>query len=176
MIWIKNLKAPVSPGLFDTINHMHNHAPIDYICPICLGVQGIENDNTLMLQQDIVYKDKLVTAFINSFRIKNNPGHVIVVPNDHYENLYDLPSDLGVYIFNIAKKVAIAMKEAYGCDGITTVQNNEPAGGQHAFHYHLHIFPRYKNDYLHENMSNKQLAGPAKRKDFADKLRAKLLP
>lgn len=129
---------------------------------------------------DIVYIDEFVTAFINSFWIKHNLGHVIVVPNDHYENLYNLPDNLGAHIFSVAKKIAIAMKKSYKCDGITLLQNNEPAGGQHAFHYHLHyhlhIFPRYENDELHVNMMNKQLADPAKRKDFADKLRAKLLP
>jgi histidine triad (HIT) family protein len=153
---------------------MHNHASSDYKCPICLGVSGVESEDTLLRLTDIVYIDEFVTAFINSFWIKNNPGHVIVVPNDHYENLYDLPSDLGIHIFNIYKKVAVAMKEAYGCDGITTLQNNEPAGGQHAFHYHFHIFPRYEHDELHENMSNKQLADPAIRKDYAEKLRAHL--
>ncbi|MBP9670632.1 HIT family protein [Candidatus Woesebacteria bacterium] len=153
---------------------MHNHVSSDYICPICLGVAGVESEDTLMRLTDIVYIDEFVTAFINSFWIKNNPGHVIVVPNDHYENLYDLPTDLGAHIFRVAKKVAIAMKEAYRCDGITTLQNNEPAGGQHAFHYHHHIFPRYENDDLHENMSNKQLADPTIRKEYADKLRSSL--
>ena len=151
---------------------MHNHTSSDYICPICLGVSGVESEGTLLRLTDIVHIDEFVTAFINSFWIKNNPGHVIVVPNDHYENLYDLPSDLGIHIFNISKKVAIAMKEAYGCDGITTLQNNEPTGGQQAFHYHLHIFPRYEHDNLHENMSNKQLADPAKRKEYAETIRA----
>ncbi len=153
---------------------MHNHAKDDYICPICLGVQGVENDKTLLLQQDIVYFDELMTAFINSFWIKNNPGHVIVVPNDHYENLYDLPDELGSHIFAVAKKIAIAMKESYKCDGITTLQNNEPAGGQHAFHYHFHIFPRYANDDLHANMMDKQLADLTEREKFAIKLRASL--
>ncbi len=154
---------------------MDNHAPSDYICPICLGVAGVESEDTLLRLTDIVYKGEFVTAFINSFWIKNNPGHVIVVPNDHYENLYDLPSDLGAHIFAVAKKIAIAMKESYKCDGITTLQNNEPAGGQHAFHYHFHIFPRYDNDDLHANMMDKQLADPTKRKEYANKLR-KLLP
>ena len=153
---------------------MHNHTSADYICPICLGVSGVESEDTLLRLADIVYIDEFVTAFINSFWIKNNHGHVIVVPNDHYENLYDLPSDLGIHIFNISKKVAIAMKEVYGCDGITTLQNNEPAGGQHAFHYHFHIFPRYEKDDLHENMSKKQLADPSKRKEYADRLRQSL--
>lgn len=154
---------------------MYTHAPRDYVCPICLGVQGIENESTLLKLQDIVYVDELVTAFINSFWIKNNPGHVIVVPNTHYENIYDLPDNIGGHIHNISKKVALAMKEIYKCDGITTLQNNEPAGDQHAFHYHFHIFPRYTNDELHKNMTDKQLVDPSKRIIFADKLRSKLV-
>jgi len=153
---------------------MHNHAPSDYICPVCIGLSGVVSDKTLLLPQDIVYKDNLVTAFINSFWMKNNPGHVIVVPNEHFENIYDLPDELGAHIHKIAGKIAIAMKESYGCDGITTLQNNEPAGGQHAFHYHFQIFPRYDGDALHANMENKQFADPAARKPLADKLSSKL--
>jgi histidine triad (HIT) family protein len=123
---------------------------------------------------DIVYIDEFVTAFINSFWMKNNPGHVIVVPNDHYENIYDLPDDFGAHIFSVARKIATKMREVYGCEGITLLQNNEPAGGQHAFHYHLHIFPRYEGDDLHKHMDNKQLADPAHRLTFATKLRANL--
>ena len=149
---------------------MHNHAPADYICPVCLGINGEISDKTLLLPQDIIYSDNFCTAFINSFWIKNNPGHVIVVPNDHYENIYDMPDDLGAHIFSVARKIATKMREVYGCDGITLLQNNEPAGGQHAFHYHLHIFPRYEKDVLHKHMDNKQLADPAKRLVFATKL------
>lgn len=157
---------------------MYNHSPIDYACPICLGVNGVESSDTLLRLSDIVYVDEFVTAFINSFWIKNNPGHVIVVPNEHYENIYDLPIDLASHILNISKQIALAMKKTYKCEGITLLQNNEPAGGQHAFHYHLHIFPRYENDELHKHMDNKQIADPAKRKDYAEKLRAnfKLTP
>lgn len=155
---------------------MHNHALSNYICPVCLGVRGEVSDKTLLLPQDVIYQDKICTAFINSFWIKNNPGHVIVVPNNHYENVYDLPDNVGVHIFSVARKIATVMRNEYNCEGITLLQNNEPAGGQHAFHYHLHIFPRHEDDALHENMSNKQLADPAVRKEYADKLRSKLLP
>ena len=150
---------------------MYNHAPKDYVCPVCIGLSGEVSERTLLLAQDVVYKDDQVTAFINSFWIKNNPGHVIVVPNEHYENIYDIPDELAAHIHKIARKVALAMKEAYGCDGVTTLQNNEPAGGQHAFHYHFHIFPRYEHDALHANMEDKQFADPAARLAFAAKLK-----
>src|SRR5688500_5873523 len=109
-----------------------SNAPENYVCPICLGVQVIESPDTLMQPADIVYKDDLVTAFINSFFVGKNAGHVIVVPNEHFESLYTLPSEYGYRVFDVAQRVALAMKEVYGCEGITTRQNNEPAGDQHA--------------------------------------------
>lgn len=149
---------------------MYNHAPENYVCPICLGINGIENENTLIKQSDIVYRDNLVTALINSFFIKNNPGHVIVVPNKHFENIYDLPLEYSQRIFEVAQKIAIIMKKTYKCDGITTLQNNEPAGNQHAFHYHLHIFPRYTNDNLHQNIMDKKIATQEEKLDYARKI------
>src|SRR5438105_4908079 len=116
---------------------MYNHAPHDYKCPICIAIQGIENSDTLIAQSDIVYQDELVTAFISSFFIGKNPGHIIIVPNKHFENIYDIPDDYAHGIHEVAKKMALALKQASQCEGVTTLQNNEPAGNQHAFHYHF---------------------------------------
>lgn len=153
-----------------------SRAPKDYICPICLGVQGIENEHTVMKQTDVIYKDDLVTAFVNSFFSgHNNDGFVIVVPNEHFENLYNLPAEYGHRIFEVAQKVAIAMKHTYGCDGITTRQNNEPEGDQHAFHFHFHVWPRYKDDgYNTMKPEDKHLASPELRASYAQKMIAAL--
>lgn len=153
---------------------MFNHASSDYICPICLGIQGIENDHTLIRQSDIVYKDEIVTVFIASFFIGNNSGHIIVVPNQHFENIYDLPDELATKIQEVTKKFSIILKNTYQCKGITTLQNNEPDGGQHAFHYHLHIFPRYPDDNLHQNMNSKKLTTPSERLPYAEKIKKEL--
>lgn len=150
---------------------MYNHAPDDYICPICLGIEGVENEHTLLQRNDLVYRDELVTVFMNSFSIDKNPGRVIVVPNAHFENMYDLPPAYGARIFEISQKMALALKELYRCEGITILQNNEPAGNQHAFHYHLHVFPRYTDDRLYENISQKQIALPEERQVYAKQLK-----
>jgi len=63
------------------------------------------------------------------------------------------------------------MKSAYGCDGVNLLQNNEPAAGQHAFHYHLHLFPRYDGDSLWENMGKKREVSLEERKKFVDLFR-----
>lgn len=145
------------------------------ICPICLGVNKSESEATLMRPTDIIYKDELVTAFINSFFVGKNAGHAIVVPNEHFENIYDLPPEVGHRIFDITKKLSLTMKDVYSCDGITIRQNNEPAGDQHAFHFHLHVFPRYENDgYNAVQPADKRLAKPEERSAYASKLSAAL--
>jgi histidine triad (HIT) family protein len=153
---------------------MYLHAPRDYVCPICLGLEGVESEDTLIKHSDIIYRDDMATALINSFFVGRNQGHVIVVPNQHYENLFDLPRAYGHRVFDVAQKIAAAMKQAYECDGITLRQNNEPAGDQHAFHYHLHVYPRYKNDGFNEAAAERRLAAPDQRVWYANKLKLAL--
>jgi histidine triad (HIT) family protein len=150
---------------------MYNHAPENYKCPICPAINGIENEDTWIRQADVVYKDDVVTVFIGSKFVKNNPGHPIIVPNDHYENFYDLPDDVASHIIKVAKKVALALKTARKCEGITITQNNEPVGDQHAFHYHLHIFPRFADDEINKHMNNARKSEPEERIIYAEELR-----
>lgn len=151
---------------------MSSSTPKDYICPICLGNKDIESEATLLKQADLVLRDDLVSVWVNSFWIKGNEGHIIIVPNEHFENIYDLSDRVGHRIFEISKLMSKAIKNAYGCDGITLRQNNEPAGDQHAFHYHLHIFPRYMNDNFNQELTKKSyLSNPEKRLQYVEKLK-----
>lgn len=122
-----------------------SHEPENYNCPICSLVKGNDKDSKTKLS-DIVYQDGLVTAFISAFTTGKNPGHVVIIPNQHFENLYNLPEEYGAAIFIATQKLAKAIKQNFECDGLTIRQNNEPAGDQHTFHYHQHIYPRYRND------------------------------
>ncbi|MBU0510770.1 MAG: diadenosine tetraphosphate hydrolase, partial [Chloroflexi bacterium] len=109
---------------------MYNHAPQGYVCPFCLIIQSIENEHVRSVQNDIIYRDETVTAFIGSHQWPNNHGNVIIVPNEHFENIYDLPVRYAVDIHQVAKMIAIAMKAVYSCDGVSTRQHNEPSGNQ----------------------------------------------
>ena len=149
---------------------MHNHAPRDYICPFCLVVQGVEKEDLRTRQDDIIYRDEFLTAFIPVTCYKNNKGHVLIIPNAHYENIYDLPDDISAKIHAFSRKVAIALKEVYRCDGVSTRQHNEPFGNQDVWHYHLHVFPRYQNDDLY--FTRDEPFPPEERKGYAKKLRA----
>lgn len=149
---------------------MYNHAPTDYKCVLCLPAQGIESEDTMMKQADIFYKDDLVIAAVNSKFIETNPGHVIIFPIKHYENIYDMPDEVSAQVAKLAKQIAIALKEIRKCDGVTTQQNNEPASGQHAFHYHFHIFPRWTGDKLYSG-SPVRVSDPAERISYAEELK-----
>ena len=100
----------------------------------------------------------------------NNPGHVLVIPNAHYENIYDLPVALGADIHACAKEIAFAMKAVYHCDGVSLRQHNEPAGGQDVWHYHLHVFPRYVGDNF--SRSGFVVTPEQTRAEYAARLRA----
>ena len=130
---------------------MHNHQPLNYRCPFCLIACGEIPADVATQPQDIIQQSSMVTAFIASHWWPNNPGHVIIIPNQHYENIYDLPADGATAIHNMARTVAIAMKAAYKCGGISTRQHNEPDGDQEIWHYHLHVFPRYADDRLYQS-------------------------
>lgn len=146
------------------------HAPPGYSCPFCGISQG--RYDALTGPDDLVYRDQTVTAFIASHWWPNNAGHVLVIPNAHYENLYDLPDDVGAEVYRVTRQVAIALKVTYGCDGISTRQHNEPGGMQDVWHYHLHVFPRYVEDHLYERTAERRLASPEERAPYAARLRA----
>lgn len=154
---------------------MQSHAPKNYICPICIGLKTPGVKNTMFQKGDFIFSNEHITAIINSFFVGVNKGHVIVIPNNHYENIYDIPEKIGHEVFSASQKIAKAMKKAYQCDGITIRQNNEPASDQHAFHYHMHIFPRYKNDNFDQECGNNYIADPKEKADYAKKLIACLV-
>lgn len=152
---------------------MFNHEPENYVCPLCLIAAGKPTDKGSQ-EEDVVYRDDVCTAFIAGKWWRSNPGHVIIVPNQHYENLFDLPQEIGHAIFDLSQRIAIAMKGSYGCEGISTRQHNEPAGNQDVWHYHLHVFPRYEGDNLYLNHKDTYWPSSEEKLPFAEKLKKQL--
>ncbi|MCR5609267.1 MAG: HIT family protein [Lachnospiraceae bacterium] len=75
-----------------------------------------------------------------------NAGHVIILPKVHAANVFELDDEYASKVFVVAKKIAKALKEELGCDGVNILQNNGTAAGQTVFHFHMHVIPRYDND------------------------------
>jgi histidine triad (HIT) family protein len=99
---------------------------------------------------------------------------VIVIPNTHAENLHDIADEDLRAVTATTKRIALALKQAYGCDGISTRQHNEPAGNQDVWHLHVHVFPRWQGDALYERHHEARWAKPAERSLYAKNLRAAL--
>ena len=149
---------------------MYNHQPEKYICPLCQVANG-ETTERGNLESCVIFRDKNITAYISPKWWRSNPGHVIIIPNVHFENIYDLPEEYGHAIFDASKKVAIALKISYKCNGVSTRQHNEPAGNQDVWHYHLHVYPRYVDDNFYKNHHDAYWTTEAERKPYADKLK-----
>jgi len=73
-------------------------------------------------------------------------GHALVVPKEHFVNLFDLSDELASKALIVAKKVICKMKDVLGCDGYNIIQNNGETAGQTVMHFHIHLIPRYKDD------------------------------
>ncbi|MEJ2707145.1 MAG: HIT family protein [Anaerolineales bacterium] len=126
--------------------NMYTHAPQDYKCPFCTIGRGSHKPTARFSPSDVIYHDGKVTAFIAYRQWPINPGNTLVIPNQHYENIYSLPDEIALSVHKLARGISLAMKRAYHCDGVSLRQHNEPAGNQDVWHYHVHVTPRYQGD------------------------------
>ncbi len=109
-------------------------------CIFCKLANGVFPTNT-------IYED-------DSFRVildlgPATKGHSLILPKNHYANIYEIPEDVAGDVMKLAKKMATHMTEKLNCDGFNLVQNNGEAAGQTVFHFHYHLIPRYKDDNQH---------------------------
>lgn len=73
-------------------------------------------------------------------------GHALILPKEHYANLFEMPENLAADAMKLAKKVAALQKTKLHADGLNLVQNNGAAAGQTVEHFHIHLIPRYQGD------------------------------
>ena len=108
-------------------------------CIFCAIVEG-------KIPSAKVYEDDHVFAFMDI--APANPGHLLIIPKQHYRNIFDMPADVGSKIMEVAVPLANAIKDALKPDGLNLFQSNEPAAFQTVFHFHLHLIPRWEEDPL----------------------------
>ena len=73
-------------------------------------------------------------------------GHCLIVPKQHYNDIFDMDGETGGKLFSLATVVARRLKKELNCEGMNIVQNNGIIAGQTVFHFHLHLIPRYTGD------------------------------
>ncbi len=93
-----------------------------------------------------IYETENVLSFLDIGPV--NKGHALVIPKVHYENIWDMPADLGKDIITAAQLAGDAIVKATGADGMNLLMNNNEAAGQLVFHAHFHIIPGFAEDGL----------------------------
>ena len=109
----------------------------DPSCPFCDLIRGAG-------EVSICYEDSVSLAFMDIQPV--NPGHVLVVPREHFESLQDLPADLGRHLFEVVMKLGPVVRDVSNAEGMNVVVNSGAAAGQDVFHYHIHLIPRRAGD------------------------------
>lgn len=107
-----------------------------------------------------LYEDDVVKVIFDL-----NPaskGHVLILPKNHFDDIYSMDDATAAHVFQVAVKVAKAMKETLGCEGLNIVQNNGEIAGQTVFHFHMHLIPRYDGektiiDWDHKEFSDDEM-------------------
>lgn len=90
----------------------------------------------------VVYEDETVMAFLDTSPL--NEGHTLIIPKEHYENIFEIPAELLAYLHIVSKRIAIAVRKATRADGISIFQQNGKAADQEILHLHIHVVPRYE--------------------------------
>jgi histidine triad (HIT) family protein len=93
-----------------------------------------------------VYEEDQLLAFMDINPA--NPGHLLVIPKQHYRNIFDINTEIAGKIMQVGTQLASAIKTALNPDGLNLFQSSEPAAFQTIFHFHLHLIPRWEDDSL----------------------------
>ena len=91
-----------------------------------------------------IFEDDKVLSFADINPI--NTGHVLIIPKNHAETIWEIDADDLMAIHRSSLKIARAMKTALNPEGIAFLQLNGKAVNQVVPHYHLHLIPRSAND------------------------------
>lgn len=89
-----------------------------------------------------IYRDDMVTVLLDIDPISK--GHILIVPNDHYLDLDEMPDEVVYRIFKVAKEFVKILKEKFNPKGYSMMQNGGAFNDVN--HFHLHVFPRNRKE------------------------------
>lgn len=91
-----------------------------------------------------IYADEHSFVFLSNAPVSH--GHALVIPQDHFENMLEIPDDYLAQMAPVIKKTAQAVKDATGATGVNVSINNGHSAGQVVLHAHFHVIPRFNGD------------------------------
>ncbi|MFW7431871.1 HIT family protein [Vagococcus carniphilus] len=107
----------------------------------CIFCHGIKSD-------DILISSKHFFAVLDIDPIQN--GHIIIISKKHYLDIRDIPENELLDLINLEKKLITILEDNFNLLGVSVLQNNGKTMDQ-GTHFHIHLVPRYSNDYFWEN-------------------------
>jgi len=111
---------------------------INRMKPTCIFCSIIQKD----IPSHILYEDEKVICILDKYPM--SIGHFLVIPKNHSEEFYDVEDETLARVMKVAKNIGYKVAQLYNADGMTFMQNNGMF--KDVPHYHLHGFPRFKND------------------------------
>ena len=112
------------------------------VAPDCVFCRIVSSE----LAARVVRVDHATTAFLDMRQPR--AGHVLVVPNRHVENVFELTDADGAAVMAATRDVARAVRAAFEPEGLSLWQSNGPAAFQEVPHFHMHVMPRWREDGL----------------------------
>jgi histidine triad (HIT) family protein len=98
-------------------------------------------------QGHYAYQDERCTAFLDVTPF--NPGHTLVIPNEHVSRLSELPLHIGAHLFKVAIRISQAIVDSdLRSEGFNVFLSDGECAGQEVPHIHLHVLPRFEQDGL----------------------------
>ena len=92
----------------------------------------------------VIYEDEKFKVILDRFPASK--GHCLILPKNHYKDIFELPEEEAMALYPLTKKIATLLTKSLGAAGINIVQNNGIIAGQTIYHFHLHLVPRYEED------------------------------
>ncbi len=129
-------------------------------CPFCNIARGQDAEG--------VFRNEHVIAFMSLHQNPEQPGRVLVCPLRHVSQIYSLPDELAGPLLSAVRDLAVALKLAFGYEGIKVQQHNESAGGQDVWHLHFHVVPCSRSSGRRNRLVEMQMT---ERKELAARLR-----
>jgi histidine triad (HIT) family protein len=91
-----------------------------------------------------VYEDTHVVAFFDVNPV--NEYHTLVIPKQHYENIFDTPVEELQHVMAAIKKIVDRYQTHLGIDHLQIMNSSGREAQQDVFHLHFHIVPRHAGD------------------------------
>jgi ATP adenylyltransferase len=109
-------------------------------CIFCDAVKTGDDAKAL-----IVYRGQHCFVILNAYPY--TPGHVMIVPYAHLDELRKLPPEAANEMMQLSQRMESVLRELYHPDGINLGMNiGKAAGAGVAGHIHMHVLPRWVAD------------------------------